>query len=52
MRISVKVKDVVVEMDDNSDLTLVKYEPHNKEIQKILKIMCEEAIKILKERES
>ena len=51
MKITVKVKDIELLVDDNDNGSVIKYESsHNKEVQKTLKLMCEEAIRILKER--
>ena len=51
MKIVVKVKDIKLEIKDNDNTTVVKYEEHNKEIHQTIKIMCEEAIKLIKERQ-
>jgi glutamate formiminotransferase len=51
MRIKVKVKDIQIEVDDNDNNPVIKYESHNNEVQKTIKAMCEEAIKLLKERQ-
>ena len=50
MKISVKVKDIEIFVDDNDNNAVIKYGSHNEEVQKTLKIMCKEAIEILKER--
>lgn len=50
MKIIVKVKDIEIEINDNDNTAVIKYESHNKEVQKTIKIMCDEAIKLLKER--
>jgi hypothetical protein len=50
MRIKVKVKDIELEVDDNDSNTVVKYESHNNEVQKTIKVMCEQAMILLKER--
>jgi hypothetical protein len=52
MRISVKVKDIEIEVDDNDNNAVIKYESHNNEVQKTIKVMCEEAMKLLKERQT
>ncbi len=52
MRIKVKVKDIEIEIDDNDNNPVVKYESDNKEVQKIIKVMCEEVMKLLKERQT
>lgn len=52
MRIFVKIKDIEIEVDDKDNNSVIKYESHNKEVQKTLKIMCDEAIKLLKERKT
>jgi len=50
MKIRVKVKDIELEVDDYDNSSVIQYETNNKEVQKTLKIMCEEALKLLKER--
>lgn len=50
MKISVKVKDIKLEVNDCDNSAVIKYKTNNKEVQKTLKIMCEEALKLLKER--
>jgi len=50
MKITVKVKDIELEVNDSDNNSVIKYETYNKEVQKTLKIMCEEALKLLKER--
>ena len=50
MKITVKVKDIELEVNDSDNNPVIKYETNNKEVQKTLKIMCEEALKLLKER--
>jgi hypothetical protein len=49
MKISVRIKHIVIKVDDNDSNTIIKYENHNNEVQKTLKVMCEEARKLLKE---
>jgi hypothetical protein len=49
MKISVRVKHIVIKVNDNDSNTVIKYESHNNEVQKTLKVMCEEAKKLLKE---
>ncbi len=51
MKIRVKAKDIEIEVDDNDNNTVIKYESHNNEVQKTIKTMCEEAMKLLKERQ-
>jgi len=51
MRIKVKVKDIELEVNDNDNNSVIKYESHNIEVQKTIKVMCEEAMKLLKERQ-
>ncbi len=50
MKISVKVKDIEIEVNDSNSDTYVKYEAHTDLIIKIIKSMSEEATKLLKER--
>jgi hypothetical protein len=59
MRIKVKVKDIELEVNDNNNNTVINYEWHNNEVQgafsnnicsKTIKVMCEEAMKLLKEQ--
>lgn len=52
MKIRVKVKDIEIEIDDNDNTAVVKYESQNKEVQKTIQIMCAEATKLLKERQT
>jgi hypothetical protein len=52
MKIKVKVKDIEIEVDDNDNNAVIKYESHNNEVQKTIKVMCEEVMKLLKERQS
>ena len=52
MRIIVKVKDIIIDVDDSDNTATIKYETTNKEVHKIIKIMCEEALKLLKEQNS
>jgi hypothetical protein len=51
MRIKVKVKDIKIKVDDNDNNTVIKHESHNKEVHKTIKLMCEEAMKFIKERQ-
>ena len=50
MRIKVKVKDIEIEVDDNTNNTYINYEWHNKAVHKTIEVMCEEAMKLLKEQ--
>ena len=50
MRIKVKVKDIEIEVDDNDNNAVIKYESHNNQVLKTIKVMCEEAMKLLNER--
>ena len=50
MKIVVKVKDIKIKINDKDTTAVVKYESHNKEIHKTIKIMCEEANSLLIER--
>lgn len=50
MRIIVKVKDIEIEVNDNDNTAIIKYESHNLELQKTIKVICDEVKKILKER--
>ena len=50
MKISVKVKDIEIEVNDSNSDTYVKYDTHTDLIIKIIKSMSEEATKLLKER--
>jgi hypothetical protein len=52
MRIIVKVKDIEIKVNDNDNTAVIKYESHNSELQKTIKVMCDEATKLLKERNS
>jgi hypothetical protein len=51
MRIKVKVKDIEIEVDDSDNNAVIKYTSHNIEVQNTIKVMCEEAMKLLKERQ-
>jgi len=50
MKLIVKVKDIEINIDDFDNGPVLKYDSENKEIIKTIKIMCEEALKLLKER--
>lgn len=52
MKISVKVKDIEIEVNDNDSSSVLKYESHSIEVRKTVKIICEEALKLLKERQT
>lgn len=47
MKIVVKIKGIEIKINDKDTTAVVKYESHNKEIHKTIKIMCEEATKLL-----
>jgi hypothetical protein len=49
MKISVRVKHIVIKLNDGDNNPVIKYESHNNEVQKTLRVMCEEAKKLLKE---
>jgi hypothetical protein len=48
MKISVKVKHIIIKVDDNDNNPVIKYESCNNEVQKILIVMCDEVKKLLK----
>lgn len=50
MKITVRIKDIEIEVNDNDNCAVIKYEIANKELHKTIKLICEEALKILKER--
>lgn len=50
MKITVRVKDIELEVNDNDSNPVVKHESFNKELCKTIKLMCDECLKLLKER--
>ncbi len=50
MKITVKVKDIKLKIDDNDNKPVIMYESHNNEVQKTIIIMCEQAIKLLEKK--
>ena len=52
MKISVKVKDIEIEMDDQNTESFNRYDTRVEFVIKIMKSMSEEAMKLLKERQS
>jgi hypothetical protein len=51
MKISVKVKDIEILVDDQDSNSIIKCEPYNRELQKTITLICQEAMKLLKERQ-
>lgn len=49
MRITVKIKDIKIHLDDCDNSAVVKYGSHNKELQETIKVMTEQCIKLYKE---
>lgn len=49
MKITVKVKNVEISIDDSDNNAVIKYASHNLEVQKTIQVMCDECIKLLKE---
>ncbi len=47
MRIKVKVKNIEIEIDDSDNNAAIMYSQHNAQVQATIKVMCQEAIKIL-----
>jgi len=50
MRITVRVEDIEISIDDSDKSAVIMHDNYNKEVVKAIKVVCEEALKLLKER--
>ena len=51
MKITVKIKDVEICIDDQDNTAVIKYGSHNKEVQETIKVMTEQCLRLYKERQ-
>lgn len=46
MKITVKLKDIKIVVNDFDNNAVLKYESHNKQVQETIKVMCDNCIKL------